>query len=73
MAIIKAVCVVMGLLLSATYGDCDPFITKKIKKNDELVPSYVLDVARNIPGIPGLFIAGIITASLRFLIFCILE
>lgn len=67
MASIKAIGVVMGLLLSATYADCDLFITKKIKKTDQMIPFYVLNVAsKDIPGIGGLFIAGLITACLRF-------
>lgn len=65
MASIKVVTVLMGLVLSATYADCDPIVTKQIKKNDEILPYYVLNVTKNLPGIPGLFTAGIITASLR--------
>lgn len=64
-AAIKAVTVTMGLILSATYADCDPFVTKKIQRNDQLLPYYVLNVTKNIPGLSGLFIAGVLSASLR--------
>lgn len=65
MAIVKAICVILGLVLSATYADCDPFVTKKIERTDQMLPYYVLDVAKNIPGLSGLFTGGIMTASLR--------
>lgn len=31
------------------------------------MPLYVMDVCRNIPGIPGLFVAGIFAAALSTL------
>ena len=34
---------------------------------DQLVPFMVLDVAGAIPGLPGLFMAGVFSGSLRFL------
>lgn len=50
----------------AKYSNCDPFMTAAIKRKDELLPYYVMDVAGGIPGLPGLFIAGIVCAALRF-------
>ena len=35
---------------------------------DQLVPFMVLDVAGAIPGLPGLFMAGVFSGSLRFLL-----
>ena len=34
---------------------------------DQLVPFMVLNVAGTIPGLPGLFMAGVFSGSLRFL------
>lgn len=65
MATIKIVSVALGLVLGAKYANCDPFVTKQIQRNDQMLPFYVLDVAKDIPGLSGLFIAGILTASLR--------
>lgn len=49
----------------AKYADCDPFKTGAVKRNDQLLPYYVMDVAGSIPGLPGLFIAGVVSAALR--------
>lgn len=50
----------------AKYSDCDPFTTGEVNRNDELLPYYVTDVAGNVPGLPGLFIAGVVSAGLRY-------
>lgn len=65
MAFIKLCAVLLGLVLSATYAECDPFVTKQIERTDQLLPYYVLNIAKNIPGLSGLFTAGVLTASLR--------
>lgn len=49
----------------AKYSSCDPFSTGEVKRNDQLLPYYVMDVAGNVPGLPGLFIAGVVSAALR--------
>jgi hypothetical protein len=36
-----------------------------VDATDQLLPLYVLEVAGTIPGIPGLFVAGVFSASLR--------
>lgn len=50
----------------AKYSDCDPFTTGAVSRNDELLPHYVIDVAGNVPGLSGLFIAGVVSAGLRY-------
>lgn len=61
---IKACCVLIGLIIYAKYETCDPFTNKKIKKVDQVLPYFVMDVAGKIPGLPGVFIAGIFSAAL---------
>jgi sodium-coupled monocarboxylate transporter 8/12 len=51
----------------ARYADCDPFTTGAVKKNDQLLPYFIMDVASHIPGLSGLFIAGIFCAALSTL------
>ncbi|RZC33422.1 sodium-coupled monocarboxylate transporter 2-like [Asbolus verrucosus] len=67
MCIVKTASVITGLIIYARYSNCDPFITNQIKRNDQLLPYYVLDVAGNIPGLSGLFIAGVFSAGLSTL------
>lgn len=35
-----------------------------VPRSDKILPYYVLDVAANVPGLPGLFLAGLVSASL---------
>lgn len=35
-----------------------------VKRSDQALPYYVMDVAGNIPGLPGLFLAGLVSAAL---------
>ncbi|PNF32535.1 Sodium-coupled monocarboxylate transporter 2 [Cryptotermes secundus] len=53
-----------GLLIFASYHDCDPITAKTVSRPDQLLPYYVMDIAASIPGLPGLFVAGIFSAAL---------
>lgn len=98
-SILMCVCGYCGLLIYATYHNCDPITTKVsshyctqlwyiykylnithtcifynlLKSNlfqlarekDQLLPLLVMDVFGTIPGFPGIFVAGIFSASLR--------
>lgn len=66
-SILKTFSVLTGLIMYAKYSDCDPFKTGEVKRNDQLLPYYVMDVAGRIPGLPGLFIAGVVSAALRYI------
>ncbi|XP_075810290.1 sodium-coupled monocarboxylate transporter 1 [Microtus pennsylvanicus] len=46
-----------GLALYSRYRDCDPWTSKKVSEADQLMPYLVLDILRNYPGVPGLFVA----------------
>lgn len=48
----------------AKYEKCDPLSTKQVAKLDQMLPYFVMDVAGNIPGLPGVFVAGIFSAAL---------
>ncbi|XP_068915371.1 sodium-coupled monocarboxylate transporter 1-like [Tenebrio molitor] len=62
--IVTSCSVFIGLTMYARYADCDPFTTGAVKKNDQLLPYFIMDVASHIPGLSGLFIAGIFCAAL---------
>lgn len=61
---IKGCSCLTGLLIYAKYETCDPVTTKVVNKLDQILPYFVMDVAGKIPGLPGLFIAGIFSAAL---------
>ena len=60
-------CVYNGLLLYATYHDCDPLTTKLAREKDQLMPLLVMEILKDFPGLPGLFIAGVFSAALSSL------
>ncbi|EZA62320.1 hypothetical protein DMN91_010630 [Ooceraea biroi] len=53
-----------GLAIYSKYHNCDPIRQNRITSPDMLMPLYVMDTMSNMPGLPGLFIAGIFSAGL---------
>ncbi|XP_037714192.1 sodium-coupled monocarboxylate transporter 1 isoform X4 [Drosophila subpulchrella] len=64
---LMAICLYNGLLLSATYYDCDPLTTKLAAAKDQLVPLLVVQSMSSFPGIPGMFVAAVFSAALSSL------
>uniref|UniRef100_A0A4W4GC13 Solute carrier family 5 member 5 n=1 Tax=Electrophorus electricus TaxID=8005 RepID=A0A4W4GC13_ELEEL len=46
-----------GIVMFALYSQCDPLKSGRISAPDQYMPYMVLDIFRNLPGIPGLFVA----------------
>lgn len=71
--LIKQFAVYNGLLIFAKYSlaKCDPVFNGDVGKYDQIFPYYVMDVARNIPGLPGLFIVGALSAALSSMSSCL--
>ncbi|XP_034485100.1 sodium-coupled monocarboxylate transporter 1 [Drosophila innubila] len=69
--ILMALCGYNGLLIYATYQDCDPLTTKLAKARDQLLPLFVMDTLGELPGMTGLFIAGVFSAALSSLSTCL--
>ncbi|KAM8705530.1 hypothetical protein ACLKA7_009912 [Drosophila subpalustris] len=65
--LLSGICLYNGLLLFARYYDCDPLTTKLAKAKDQLVPLLVMDTLSMIPGLPGVFVAGVFSAALSSL------
>ncbi|XP_069699583.1 sodium-coupled monocarboxylate transporter 1-like [Periplaneta americana] len=61
---IEAVSCFTGIVIYAIYYDCDPLAAQIITKPDQLATLYVMEVAGSVPGLPGLFVAGIFSAAL---------
>lgn len=36
-----------------------------VNKPDQIVPFFVMDIVGNLPGLPGLFVAGVFSGALR--------
>ena len=53
-----------GLTVFAYYRDCDPVEEGRISKGDQILPLFVVDTMQSIPGLSGLFVAGIFSGSL---------
>ncbi|KAK4876942.1 hypothetical protein RN001_009448 [Aquatica leii] len=64
MVVSLTIAIIMGLLIYTRYSECDPVTTQQIMRYDQIVPFYVLDIAKSLTGLPGLFIAGVFSASL---------
>eukprot|EP00397_Hematodinium_sp_SG-2012_P017664 GEMP01018073.1.p1 GENE.GEMP01018073.1~~GEMP01018073.1.p1 ORF type:complete len:675 (+),score=129.95 GEMP01018073.1:174-2198(+) len=57
-------CVILGMIIFAYYFDCDPVSMKQVEKSDQLVPLFVMQVMGDYPGVPGLLVAGLLSATL---------
>uniref|UniRef100_A0A3P8WMY9 Solute carrier family 5 member 5 n=1 Tax=Cynoglossus semilaevis TaxID=244447 RepID=A0A3P8WMY9_CYNSE len=48
---------ICGIVMFTYYGHCDPLKSGKIASPDLYMPYFVLDIFRNHPGFPGLFLS----------------
>ncbi|CAK9812759.1 Putative sodium-dependent multivitamin transporter [Anthophora plagiata] len=53
-----------GLVLYAIYRDCDPLTSGKISSIDKIMPYFAAERMSQVPGVTGLFISGVFSASL---------
>jgi len=56
---------VAGAVVFAVYAKCDPILTGHIRGKDAIVPYFVLRYFSDTPGLVGLFVASLVSASLR--------
>ncbi|XP_022088819.1 solute carrier organic anion transporter family member 1B2-like isoform X2 [Acanthaster planci] len=62
-----ALCVLGGVTLYAYYAGCDPNIRGILSQPDELLPYFVVEVFRGVPGMAGFLLSGVLGASLSTL------
>lgn len=55
----------LGLIMYSYYSECSPLATGEIKKPDQILPYYIMQVSSTFPGLPGIFVAGLFGAALR--------
>ncbi|KAJ0182670.1 hypothetical protein K1T71_002039 [Dendrolimus kikuchii] len=65
--LIVALCGFAGLVTFARYYECDPLNSKLALAKDQLLPLLVMDVMSEWKGMPGIFVAGVFSASLSSL------
>ncbi|XP_036374308.1 sodium-coupled monocarboxylate transporter 1 [Megalops cyprinoides] len=53
-----------GLCLYSIYKHCDPWTAGMVSAPDQLMPYLVLDILRDFPGLPGLFVAAAYSGTL---------
>lgn len=56
-----------GFVAAAYYYDCDPITIGVVSAKDQIIPLFVLDVLSDIPGLTGMFIAGVFSAAMSSL------
>ncbi|XP_035278528.1 solute carrier family 5 member 6a isoform X1 [Anguilla rostrata] len=54
----------MGLVMYARYGEDSPLDKGYVTANDQMVLYFVMDVLRDLPGLPGLFVACLFSGAL---------
>ncbi|XP_068915564.1 sodium-coupled monocarboxylate transporter 2-like isoform X1 [Tenebrio molitor] len=64
MCVVMTFCNFIGFGMTAKYSECDPLLTKQITRYDQLVPYYIKDIAAEIPGVFGLYVAAVFSATL---------
>uniref|UniRef100_H3AVC3 Solute carrier family 5 member 8 n=1 Tax=Latimeria chalumnae TaxID=7897 RepID=H3AVC3_LATCH len=62
--IILSSAVFSGLCIYSIYKDCDPWTAGAVSAPDQIVPYLVLDILRDFPGVPGLFVASAYSGTL---------
>lgn len=56
-----------GIIMYSYYHGCDPVKAGFVAKPDNLALRFVHDVAGHIPGMPGIFISCVFSASLSYI------
>lgn len=60
-----------GLVIYYFYRTCDPLLSRRITSRDQNMAIYISDALGHIPGIQGLFVSGIFSASLSSVSSCL--
>ncbi|UYV76494.1 hypothetical protein LAZ67_14000717, partial [Cordylochernes scorpioides] len=59
---------IAGLVVYANLHSCDPLLTSSVQTSDQLLPYFVMKMSKEqVPGLAGLFVAGLYSAALSSL------
>lgn len=64
LSLLLSITCLAGLVIYAKYHGCDPRTAGLIEAPDQLFPLFVMDTLGFLPGMPGLFVAGIFSGAL---------
>lgn len=59
--------IVNGLVMYAYFRGCDPLLSGKVTKNDQMAPYLATVVFADLPGLSGIFVAAAYSGTLRYL------
>ena len=60
-----SIAIFTGAVMYAYFENCDPLMSNKIEKPDQIMPYMVLEIFQDLPGMAGLFVAAAFSATLR--------
>ena len=52
-------CTYGGMVMYAFYHDCDPIKAEQVVSGEQMFPLFVMQLVGDVPGVPGLFVAGV--------------
>ncbi|XP_063382622.1 sodium-coupled monocarboxylate transporter 2-like [Cydia fagiglandana] len=61
--LMKLLSCLLGLAMYAWFAGCDPLLSGQIKKHEQLVPQFLHSLSSMFPGICGIFIIAIFSAT----------
>ncbi|GFU22031.1 putative sodium-dependent multivitamin transporter [Nephila pilipes] len=66
LVLFQSLCCLCGLIIYAYFRSCDPLTSPNspIQSADQLIPYFITATLSNLPGLPGLCICGIFSATL---------
>ncbi|KAB0796165.1 hypothetical protein PPYR_10226 [Photinus pyralis] len=67
MVAVNAFCAFIGVILYARYMNCDPVMAGDVRRYDQILPFFIMEIGKKVPGLSGIFIAGIFSATLSTL------
>uniref|UniRef100_F7AMK6 Sodium-coupled monocarboxylate transporter 1 n=1 Tax=Ciona intestinalis TaxID=7719 RepID=F7AMK6_CIOIN len=65
--LLNGLAIMTGIVLYAYYKDCDPLTTGQVQNKDaqmQLLPAMVLEIFKDNPGMPGVFLSSVFSGSL---------
>jgi len=55
----------VGITMYAYYVHCDPHTAGWVHASDQMGPYFVMDIFKDYPGLPGLYICSAFSGTLR--------